>query len=379
MNLHNHPGGYLLFEDNTLFPGDALIGASECTGEAVFNTSHSGYQEILSDPSYRRQIMVFTCPHIGNVGMNTLDMESDRIQVSGLVVRNLSPQARNWRSESELAAALESAQIPALIGADTRSITLHIRDRGAMRSGIFTTETPIEKARSIVLQSPDMSGADLASAVTCQRSSHIAPFSYESKWKGRLDQGVKLHVAVMDFGVKRNIIQELNRRGCEITTLPAATTAQEILDGNYNGVLLSNGPGDPAAVTYAIDTIADLIGKIPIFGICLGHQLLALAAGYKTFKLPFGHRGANHPVRREQDKVIEITSQNHGFAVENSAIDAEWQITHVNLNDGTVEGLRHKTLPVFSVQYHPEASPGPHDSLNYFDAFIQEMIHAQAK
>jgi len=377
MNFRNTESGYLLFEDNTCFPGDSLLGADQCTGEAVFNTSHSGYQEILTDPSYSRQIMVFTCPHIGNVGMNSEDMESERIQVSGLVIRNLSPRASNWRSETELISALESAKVPALVGADTRTITLHIRNQGAMRAGIFPSSFPQTDAMEIVRQSLDMSGANLVSDVTCKKPTRIAPYSYESVWKNRMEQSEPLKVVVLDFGVKRNIIQELNRRGCEITILPATTSSGEIIKGKFDGVLLSNGPGDPAAVDYAIQTTSELIGQVPLFGICLGHQLLSLSAGFKTFKLPFGHRGANHPVRRERDKVIEISSQNHGFAVEASESNSDWEITHINLNDGTIEGLRHRSLPAFSIQYHPEASPGPHDSLNYFDAFIQEMKNAR--
>ena len=378
MQKRGKEAGYLLFEDGARFAGETLYGPSPVFGEAVFNTSHSGYQEILTDPSYRRQIMVFTTPHIGNVGVNDLDVESPRVQAAGAVVRNLPAFPRNWRANSDLSSWLKTEGVPLLVGADTRAITLHIRRQGAMRAGIFPVDAPVSEALEGVKGSPTMTSADLASEVTCQ-----APYSFDASsldefWYPLHDAGNELRVAVLDFGVKRNIPRELVRRGCRVTVLPAKTPAEDIILGNYDGVIISNGPGDPAAVEYGVVTVRNLIGKLPLFGICLGHQLLALAAGFETFKLPFGHRGANHPVRREADKVVEITSQNHGFAVKEGKTAKEWRISHVNLNDHTVEGLEHVDLPVFSLQYHPEASPGPHDSLNYFDRFIQEMINAQA-
>jgi carbamoyl-phosphate synthase small subunit len=372
-------GGYLLLEDGTRFYGEVFYGKASAFGEAVFNTSHSGYQEILSDPSYRRQIMVFTAAHIGNVGVNDNDRESGRVQAAGAVVRNLCDQPSNWRSQADLSSWLDSEAIPILAGADTRAITLYIRRVGAMRAGLFPDDVPVGDALEQVKASPDMLGADLASEVTCETSYEFDLSETSSPWHPAMKGGEGLRVAVFDFGVKRNILRELARRGCEVIVLPAGTPAEEVSGGGYHGVLISNGPGDPAAVTYGVDTVGKLIGKVPLFGICLGHQLLALAAGLRTFKLPFGHRGANHPVRREADRTVEITSQNHGFAVKGDALSKGWRITHVNLNDQTVEGIEHEELPVFSVQYHPEASPGPHDSLNYFDRFIEEMIHAQAR
>ncbi len=371
-------GGYLLLEDGTSFPGEALFSPTPALGEAVFNTSHSGYQEILTDPSYRRQLMVFTAAHIGNVGINDEDMESDRVHVAGAIVRNLAPHPRNWRAQEDLAAWLDRMQAPLLAGADTRAITLHLRQSGAMRAGLFPAEIPLQRAWEQIKASPLMSGADLAAEVTCSAPYAFTPEAINPHWHSVQENGWGLHVAVLDFGVKRNILRELARRGCQVTVLPAATPAAAILGGGFNGLLLSNGPGDPEAVAYGVRTTKSLLGRIPIFGICLGHQLLALAAGFSTYKLLFGHRGANHPVRNETNQQVEITSQNHGFAVSPAPLGKEWQITHLNLNDGTVEGLKHRKLPIFSLQYHPEASPGPHDSLGYFDLFIKEMRHAQA-
>ncbi|RJP76391.1 MAG: carbamoyl-phosphate synthase small subunit [Candidatus Zixiibacteriota bacterium] len=376
---HQFNGGYLLLEDGAVFPGEALYGPVSALGEAVFNTSHSGYQEILTDPSYLHQVMVFTAVHIGNVGVNAADMESPGVQAAGAVVRNLSPRPRNWRAEGDLVSFLEASGVPLLAGVDTRAVTLHLRQRGAMRCGIFAGDTPRDEALARVLASPDMAGADLASQAACDSAYTYDPSALDPLWHPLDDSGQGLRVAVLDCGVKRNILRQLASRGCEITVLPAATQAGTILAGGYHGVLASNGPGDPAAVPYAVETIQGLIGKLPFFGICLGHQLLALAAGLETYKLPFGHRGANHPVRREADGVVEITSQNHGFAVRPDGLGGEWRITHVNLNDGTVEGLEHAALPAFSVQYHPEASPGPHEAFTYFDRFIREMRHAQAR
>jgi carbamoyl-phosphate synthase small subunit len=379
MPFRHSTGGYVLLEDGTAFPGEALYGPAPALGEAVFNTSHSGYQEILTDPSYLRQIMVFTAAHIGNVGINEADMESARVQAAGAVVRNLAPQPRNWRSQGDLVSFLEQAQIPLLAGVNTRAVTLHLRQRGAMRAGIFAAEAPRSEALTFVRSAPDMAGADLASLASCEAPYVYDPALLDPRWQPLSDSGAGLRAAVLDCGVKRNILRQLAARGCEVAVLPIRTPAQEILNGGYHGVLASNGPGDPAAVAYVVETIRELIGRLPFFGICLGHQLLALAARLETFKLPFGHRGANHPVRREADGAVEITSQNHGFAVRPEGLGKDWRITHVNLNDGTVEGLEHAELPVFSVQYHPEASPGPHDAWNYFDRFIREMRHAEKK
>lgn len=370
--------GYLLLEDGRQFKGETLYGPTPALGEAVFNTSHSGYQEILTDPSYRLQIVVFTASHIGNVGVNRDDFESDQVQTAGAVVRNLAPSPRNWRAEKDLKSWLQEEGTPLLVGADTRAITLHLRHQGAMRAGIFDSEMPMQKALEQLLSLPLMAGTDLVPEVACQSAYEFSLSSSDRNWHPKREDGSGLHVVVLDFGVKRNILRELACRGCQVTVLPASTPAENIIEAKYSGVLISNGPGDPAAVSYGVETVRGLIGKLPIFGICLGHQLLSLAAGLETFKLPFGHRGANHPVRREADKVVEITSQNHGFAVRPEGLGKDWIITHLNLNDGTVEGLEHTDLPIFSIQYHPEASPGPHDSLGYFDRFIQEMHRARA-
>lgn len=376
--MSNESSGYLLLEDGTRFNGHRFVGDRYALGEAVFNTSHSGYQEILSDPSYHKQIMVFTTPHIGNVGVNVEDVESEKVHASAVVVRSLSQFPRNYRSEQDMLSWLSDYNTPILIGANTRAITLHLRDCGAMRAGIFPDSTPEQSTIKLVRESPEMNNLNLAEKVSCEQPYELSDTIDNDEWHPSSSLGSGLNVAVMDFGVKRNILRELKSRGCAVTVFPGDTTAKELLSGNFDGILLSNGPGDPAAVTYAIDTIHNLIGNIPLFGICLGHQLLALSAGMKTYKLPFGHRGSNHPIRCENDGTVEITSQNHGFAVSPEEIPPEWKITHINLNDNSVEGLEHDRLPIFSIQYHPEASPGPHDGLGYFDRFIAEMCRAKA-
>lgn len=379
MKLRAQPGGYLLLEDGAKFPGDNFFGKAPALGEAVFNTSHTGYQEIISDPSYYRQLVVFTAPHIGNVGVNSNDLESLDQRAAGLIIKSLASRAQNWRAENDLADWLENENIPILVGANTRGITLHLRNKGAMRAGIFPADIDGDQAMKQVTASESMEGTDLASKVTTAKSYQFDRSTLTSDWHQTSDHGANLNVAVLDFGVKTNILRELTCRGCDLTVLPASTNAERILSANYDGLLLSNGPGDPASVTYGIETIKQLLsGSLPIFGICLGHQLLSLAAGGSTFKLPFGHRGANHPVRREADNTIEITSQNHGFAVSPDRLPDEWRVTHINLNDQTVEGLRHSNLPIFSIQYHPEASPGPREGNSYFDQFIGEMHRAKA-
>jgi len=371
--------GYLLLEDGTRFDGDRFLGAGSGLGEAVFNTSHTGYQEIISDPSYFKQIVVFTAPHIGNIGVDSEDTESINNRASAIVVRSLASSPRSWRSAQSLPAWLNEHQIPMLVGANTRGITLHLRDRGAMRSGLFLASVDPTEALQQVLASDSMVSADLASEVTCRKSYSHTVDKLSPEWHPRQTHGQGLHIAVLDFGVKLSILNELATRGCQVTVLPATTPPEQILSSNYDGLLISNGPGDPASILYGVATVKRLIeDKLPLFGICLGHQLLALAAGGSTFKLPFGHRGANHPVRREEDQTIEITSQNHGFAVKAEGLNEDWSVTHINLNDHTVEGLKHKTLPAFSIQYHPEASPGPHEGRSYFDQFISEVHRAKA-
>lgn len=369
-----HKGGYLLLEDGSIFEGETFFGQKPVLGEVIFNTSHSGYQEILTDPSYNRQIMVFTAPHIGNVGINNEDFESEKIQVAGTVIRSLCLNPSNWRSTDAMLSWLQAGNVPLLDGADTRSITLHIRTRGAMRGGIFPGDFPVSRAAEKVNASPLMEGADLTADVTCAGQYFFIPDELDPDWYSQVPNGKGLKVAVLDFGVKKNILRELYRRGCGVSVFSAATPPDHLLEGDFHGLLISNGPGDPAAVEYGIKTIREMIGRIPIFGICLGHQLLALSAGLSTYKMPFGHRGSNHPVMRMQDKTIEITSQNHGFAVNPDGLPPEWEITHINLNDGTVEGIRHRELPMFSIQYHPEASPGPHEGKGYFDQFIRDML-----
>lgn len=375
--------------------GDCYFGVScgaeaEKFGEVVFNTSMTGYQEILSDPSYKGQIIVFTEPHIGNVGVNSEDMESKKIFAEGLVVRELSSISSNWRSKSSLQEFLKKRDVPAMSGIDTRAIVKKIREKGSLRGILSTSEFNPKQLMKKILSSPQMLGRELVGEVTCRK-----PYEWnEPEWKWQAQSPnhpitrSPLKVVVMDFGVKQNILRCLIERGCSVSVVPADTSCEEILSLKPDGLLLSNGPGDPAAVTYAIKTIKELIStihypasSIPIFGICLGHQLLGLAFGGKTFKLKYGHRGANHPVKDLATGKIEITTQNHGFCVElDSLKNHEIELTHINLNDHTLEGFKHKKLPIFSVQYHPESSAGPHDSRYLFDRFIsmmQESRHAK--
>ena len=378
MTHRSQRSGYVLFEDGARFEGDQFVGPSGVCGEAVFNTSHSGYQEVLSDPSYHRQVVVFTAPHIGNVGVNAEDMESSQIRAAGALVRDLVGHPRNWRAEGSLPDWTEEHGVPLLVGADTRAITVHIRSHGAMRVGLFETGVDERDALAVVRSSPSMLGANLASEVTCEKAFRYRPEDLPEEWYPSLKTGEGLRVGVIDYGVKTNILRELYRRGCEVEVLNASTSADQILDRKLDGILLSNGPGDPEPLDFAAETVRELLNQLPLFGICLGHQILSRAAGLTTFKLPFGHRGANHPVRRESDQTVEITSQNHGFAVDADGVTDPWNVTHINLNDGTVEGLAHSELPVFSIQYHPEASPGPREGLTYFDDFIRLMHNAKA-
>lgn len=367
----------LVLENGLVFEGNSFGADTETTGEVVFNTSLTGYQEIITDPSYCGQIVSMTNPLIGNYGVNDDDLESARPRVAGFVVREYSEFYSNQRATASLGSWLRRSGIPAIEGVDTRMLTRAIRTTGAMRgiisSGGADVGTLLKKARS----SPSMSGLDLAREVTCGES-----YTWEGVDTTRfavpppegVDAARRPHVVVYDFGVKRNILRRLTSHGCRLTVVPASFPATDLLAMHPDGIFLSNGPGDPEAVTYAIDTIRKLIGKKPIFGICLGHQLLALALGGRTYKLKFGHRGANHPVKNLLTGEIEITSQNHGFAVDPDSLDPlAVEITHVNLNDGTNEGFRHRHLPLFSVQYHPEASPGPHDSDYLFRAFSRML------
>jgi carbamoyl-phosphate synthase small subunit len=358
----------LALEDGRVFRGRSWGAAGERCGEMVFNTSMSGYQEVLTDPSYAGQIVCMTYPLIGNYGVNEADAESGRPWVEGFVVREASRTVSNWRAEESLDAYLRRWDIPAIDRVDTRALVRHIRDRGAMRACLSTADLDekslVEKARNSV----PMENRELASAVTT-----AAPYEYPAEGRERF------HVVCYDFGVKLNSLREFARLGCKLTVVPAATPAAEVLKLKPDGIFLSNGPGDPAAMAGVVEEIRRVAESgTPVFGICFGHQLLGRAFGGTTYKLRFGHRGGNQPVRDELTGSVEITSHNHGFAVEAASLPAEVEVTHVNLNDDCVEGMRHKRLPVFSVQYHPEAAPGPHDAEHHFRRFIELMEQARA-
>jgi carbamoyl-phosphate synthase small subunit len=363
----------LALEDGAFFRGLSFGKLGETEGEVVFNTGLSGYQEVLTDPSYAGQIVTMTYPHIGNYGVNREDVESERPQVSGFVVRELSSVASSWRAEGGLDRYLDEASVVGISDIDTRALTRHLRMHGAKRGVISALEddpdTLVDRARA----SRSMIGLDLAREVTCPK-----PYRFEAAARpvpaGDAPRRKPFHVVAYDFGMKRNILRMLSGAGCDITVVPATTSAEEALRLDPDGVFLSNGPGDPEPCVYAIEAARELMRARPTFGICLGHQIMGLACGGRTFKLKFGHRGANHPVKNLETGQVAITSQNHGFAVEPSLFaNPEYQLTHINLNDGTVEGFRHRDLPVFSVQYHPEASPGPHDSYYLFDQFLKLM------
>lgn len=372
----------LALENGTVFRGECFGAAGEVTGEVVFNTSLTGYQEILTDPSYCGQIVTMTYPLIGNYGINFDDLESAKPQVAGFIVKEYFEYYSNWRAKQSLGDWLREHRIIAIQGIDTRMLTKMIRTTGAMRGIIsmqdLDDESLVQKAR----HSPEMAGLDLTKVVTCKEMFHWEAVD-ETQYGLRPQLGVdtqngqRFNVLVYDFGAKHNILRRLTTYGCNLTVVPADTPAERVLGMNPDGIFFSNGPGDPAATKYAIKSIRKLLDKKPIFGICLGHQLLALALGGKTYKLKFGHRGANHPVKNLLTSEIEITTQNHGFAVDwNSMDERTVELTHINLNDQTVEGFRHRELPIFCVQYHPEASPGPHDSDYLFRNFIELMQKA---
>ncbi len=373
----------LALEDGRIFRGQGYGAPGECQGEVVFNTSLTGYQEIATDPSYAGQIVVLTNPQIGNYGTNQADNESAKPYIEGLIVREFSPISSNWRSEQVTDEYMERYAVPVLAEIDTRALVRHLRTHGVMRGVISTTETDVEvlvqKARAI----RKMDGTDLARVVSTKSIYEFDSNDSRNQSDDRLlpdafVHGAKeselLHVVAYDFGIKQNILRMLTREGCRVTVVPAETTADDVLGLKPDGVFLSNGPGDPEPVDYAVKAIRNMMGRVPVFGICLGHQLCGLALGGKTYKLKFGHHGGNHPVKNNTTGKVEITAHNHNFAVDPDSINAnEVELTHVDLNDQTLEGLRHKTLPLFSVQYHPEAAPGPHDSHYLFRDFRNMM------
>ncbi len=355
----------LALEDGKVFRGRSFGAPGERAGEVVFNTSMTGYQEILTDPSYKGQIVTMTYPLMGNYGVNEEDLESSAPQAEGFIVKEASGITSNWRSRKGLGEYLKEYNIPGIEGIDTRALTKHIRTSGAMKAVISTEcldeAVLVKKAQD----SPGLIGRDLVKEVTCQK-----PY----QWNGEGEGNNAFKVVAIDCGIKTNILRVLDTAGCEVTVVPAHTRAEEIIALNANGILLSNGPGDPAGVPHIAETVRELIGKLPIFGICLGHQILGLAFGGKTYKLKFGHRGANQPVKDLATGKVSITSQNHGFCIDIGSLKKdEIEFTHINLNDQTLEGMRHKKYPIFSVQYHPEASPGPHDASYLFEDFIHLM------
>ena len=364
----------LLLEDGIVFEGTSFGAEGQKCGEVVFNTSMTGYQEILTDPSYNEQIITMTYPLIGNYGTNQLDWESRKIFAGGFIVKENCAYPSNWRNKNSLSNYLETNNVIGLEGIDTRKLIKHIRTKGAMKGIISSTDITISSLKKKLESYPGLVGRDIVKDVTVKK-----PYNWKhgvvDVLTGKEQKAEKKYkVVAFDFGVKQNSLRILCSCGCDVKVVPADTSAKQVLEENPDGVFLSNGPGDPAAVSYAIDTVKNLLGKVPIFGICLGHQILSLALGGKTYKLKFGHRGANHPVKNLRTGKIEITSQNHGFCVDMDLLkNKDIELTHVNLNDNTVEGIRHKKLTAFSVQYHPEASPGPHDSAYLFAEFIKSM------
>lgn len=366
----------LALEDGTVFEGRSFGARTERSGEVVFNTSITGYQEIFTDPSYAGQIVVLTYPQIGNYGANHGDDEAVRPFIEGLAVREFSPLASNWRSEKEADDFLAEHNIPIISDIDTRRLVRHLRTRGVMRGALSTTGASASELVERARQVPSMAGLDLATRVSTPKgyewTEGVAPVSESERIASA--RAPELHVVAYDFGIKRNILRKLVQSGTRVTVVPALTPAEDVLALRPDGIFLSNGPGDPEPLEFQTAQVRKLIGKAPIFGICLGHQILARALGGKTYKLKFGHRGANHPVLNRVTNKVEITSHNHGFAVDPDSLkDSDVELTHVNLNDGTLEGFRHKRYPMFCVQYHPEAAPGPHDSYYLFDDFVQLM------
>jgi carbamoyl-phosphate synthase small subunit len=381
--LPTRPPALLALADGTTFLGHSIGAAGSTVGEVVFNTSLTGYQEILTDPSYCRQIVTLTYPHIGSTGVNAEDVEAPRVHAAGLIVKDVPLRSSNFRETATLSAYLEREGTVALAGIDTRRLTRHLRDKGAQNGAIGCEDpaTLVDRARS----APSMAGLDLVSRVTPRerydfaesRAEWAVPYSHAELFRsdGKAPTA-RHHVVALDFGAKKNILRCLVDAGCRVTAVPASTSAADVLGLSPDGIFLSNGPGDPAAVGYAIDTIRELVGKRPLFGICLGHQLLALALGARTYKLKFGHRGLNQPVKDLATGRVEITLQNHGFVVDVASLDGIATTTHLHLNDGTSEGLAVPDANAFSVQYHPEAGAGPHDALYLFERFTRAMERA---
>lgn len=362
---------YLALEDGLVFEGEGFGAEGEIYGEVVFNTSLTGYQEILTDPSYKGQIVTMTYPHIGNYGINAKDAESFHPWAEGFIIKELSPVVSNYRSEMSLHDYLKKYNKIGIQGIDTRKLVKHLRDQGAKKGILSTVDHDPKRLVKKAQDSVSIVGVDLVKEVTCQK-----PFAFDETLLSGFEWGVsdpkKFRIVALDCGIKLNIVRKLNQHGFQVKVMPASTKAEDILKEKPHGLFLSNGPGDPAAVTYVVENLRKLVGKLPIFGICLGHQMLGLALGGTTSKLKFGHRGGNHPVMDLETQRVEITSQNHGFVVDIDSLPKdEVELTHINLHDKTLEGMRHKKHPIFSVQYHPENSPGPHDSDYLFQRFYQ--------
>ncbi len=369
----------LALEDGTVWRGVALGARGERTGEVIFNTSMTGYQEVLTDPSYYQQIVVMTVSHVGNTGVNLDDDESAHPWLAGFAIRAPSPRVSNWRASASLDDYMVAHNLVGIAELDTRALVRHLRSLGAMRGALSNVNADADRLVDMARASPSMNGADLVRYVTCKEP-YTWTESVDTEWfpGGVPSTNGKFHVVVFDYGVKRNTLRSIVARGCRVTVVPAATSAVAALALDPNGILLSNGPGDPAAVTYAVDTVRTLLGRLPIMGICLGHQILGLALGGVTFKLKFGHRGGNQPVKNLLSGDVQITSHNHGFAVRADSLPSDAEVTLLNLNDKCVEGLRSTRQMAFGVQFHPEAAPGPHDATGLFDDFIALMERAHA-